>query len=64
MSGTVTTAHVVDPNTPVVFNGLVMRAADFAMLVSSNSEAAQRLRSPEMQSHEKVQPTPPSKQKD
>lgn len=61
LSGRVTTTRIADPNTPIVFNGYVMRVADFVAVVSQGTEAEQHLRTPETQSHELVQPTPPSK---
>lgn len=59
LSGVVTTARIADPNERVVFNGHVMRMADFVAAVSSSNEAAQRLRTPEKRNREKDQPTPP-----
>ena len=59
-SGVATKAHIADPNERVVFNGQVMRMADFVAAVSSGNEAVQRLRNPEKQNREKDQPTPPS----
>ena len=61
LSGVATTARIADPNEPVLFSGYVMRMSDFVAVVSSNSEAVQRLRTPEMRSREKDQPVPPSK---
>ncbi len=60
LSGVATTARIADPNEPVVFNGLVMRMADFVAVVSASSEAAQHPRTPEKRNREKDQPTPPS----
>lgn len=59
LSGTATTARIADPNEPVVFSGRVMRMADFVAAVSSSNAAVQRLHTPEMRNHEKVQPVPP-----
>jgi len=61
MSGPASTAKIADPNTPIVFNGYVMRVADFAAMVSANSEAVQRLRNQETHNRETAQPTPLSK---
>jgi hypothetical protein len=61
LSGIATTAHIADPNERVVFNGRVMKMADYVAAVSSSSEAVQRLRNLEKQNREKDQPTPPSK---
>jgi hypothetical protein len=61
MSGPATTAKIADPDTPIVFNGYVMRVADFAAMVSANSEAVQRLRNQETHNRETAQPTPLSK---
>lgn len=60
-SGVATTARISDPNERVVFNGRVMRMADFVAAVSSSSGAIQNLRIPEKHNRETVQPTPPSK---
>lgn len=60
LTGTASTAHIADPNERVVFNGRVMRMADFVAAVSSSNEAIQRLRTQEMRSREKDLPTPPS----
>ena len=60
-SGVATTARIADPNERVVFNGHVMRMADFVAAVSSSSGAIQNLRIPEKHNRETVQPTPPSK---
>ena len=60
-SGVATTARIADPNERVVFNGRVMRMADFVAAVSSSSGAIQNLRIPEKHNRETVQPTPPSK---
>jgi hypothetical protein len=61
LSGVAKTAKIADPNDRVVFNGFVMRVADFVAAVSSSSEALQRLRTPETHNHESHQPTPPLK---
>ncbi|WP_263355269.1 hypothetical protein [Acidicapsa acidisoli] len=61
LSGRVTTVRLADPNTPVVFNGYVMRVADFLAVVSASSEVARHLRTPETQNHETVPQVPPSK---
>jgi hypothetical protein len=61
LSGVAKTARVADPNDRVVFNGFVMRMADFVAAVSSNSEALQHLRTPETHNHETNQPTVPLK---
>lgn len=63
LTGVATTARIADPNEPVVFNGRVMRMADFVAAVSSSNGAVQRLHNPEKQNHEKDQPVPPSKPK-
>jgi hypothetical protein len=60
-SGVATTARVADPNERVVFNGRVMRMADFVAAVSSSSGAVQHLRTPEKHNRETERPTPPSK---
>jgi hypothetical protein len=60
VSGVATTAHIAGPSEPVVVNGVVMKMADFAAVVSSNIEAVQRLRSQETRSHEPDQPAPQS----
>ncbi len=60
-SGVATTARVADPNERVVFNGRVMRMADFVAAVSSSSGAVQQLRTPEKHNRETERPTPPSK---
>jgi hypothetical protein len=59
-SGVATTARIADPNERVVFNGRVMRMADFVAAVSSSTEAARRLHNQEKHSHETDQPAPPS----
>ena len=64
VSGISTTARIADPNEKVVFNGRVMRMADFVAAVSSSSASVQRLHSPEKHSHEKVQPVQQSPQPD
>jgi len=60
MSGPATTAKIADPNSLVVFNGFVMKVADFVSMVSSGTEAVQHLRSQETQNRETERPTPPS----
>src|ERR1700730_9703545 len=59
-SGVATTGRVADPNERIVLNGYVVRMADFVAQVSSNTEAVQRLHTPETHSHEQVEPIPPS----
>jgi hypothetical protein len=59
-SGVATTGRVADPNERIVLNGYVVRMADFVAQVSSNTEAVQRLHTPETHSHEQVGPIPPS----
>lgn len=61
LSGVATSAHIADPNERVVFNGRVMRMADFVAAVSSSTEAVPRPRNPEKRNREKDPPTPPSK---
>ena len=61
LSGVATTARIADPNERVVFNGHVMRMADFVAAVSSSSGAVQRLHTPEKRNRETDQPTPPLK---
>ena len=64
LSGIATTARIADPNERVVFNGQVMRMADFVAEVSSNNEAAQRLRNLEKQnSSSSPQVAPESKKR-
>ena len=64
LSGIATTARIADPNEKVVFNGHVMRMADFVAAVSSSSEVLQRLRTPEKRNRETDQPIPPLKPSD
>ena len=64
LSGTATTAKILDPNSKIVLSGYVMRVADFGALVSANSEAVQHLRTLERHSHDKDRPTPQSAPKD
>jgi len=61
MSGVATTARIADPNEQVVFNGRVMRMADFVAAVSSSTEAVPRPHNPEKRNREKDQPIPQSK---
>ena len=61
LSGVATTARIADPNEQVVFNGRVMRMADYVAAVSSSSAAVQRLHTPVKHNREKDQPVPPSK---
>lgn len=60
MSGPAVTAKVADPNSLIVFGGVVMRVADFVSMVSSSTEAVQRLHTQETRSHETTQRVPPS----
>jgi len=64
LSGPATTAHIADPNERLVFNGRVMRMADFVAAFSSSNVAAPRPHNQEMRSHEISPPTPPSPPKD
>lgn len=63
LSGVATTARIADPEERVVFNGRVMRMADYVAAVSSSTEAVQHLHTQEMRNREKDQPTPQLKQK-
>lgn len=61
LSGVAVTAKIANPDDKIVFNGQVMRMADFVAAVSSNTEAVQRLRNQEKHSRETAPPTPQSK---
>ena len=61
LSGVATTGRIADANERIVFNGWVMRVADFVAAVSSSNEAVLHLRTPEKHNHEKDQPAPPLK---
>jgi hypothetical protein len=58
LTGQATTARIADPSEKVVFNGRVMRMADFVAAVSSSNAMVQHLRNQEMRNREKGSPTP------
>ncbi|MGA2987033.1 MAG: hypothetical protein ABSG32_24810 [Terriglobia bacterium] len=53
LAGVATTARIADPNERVVFNGHVMRMADFVAAVSSGNEVVRHLHIQEKRNHEK-----------
>jgi len=53
LSGVATTARIADPNERIVFNGHVMRMADFVAAVSSGNEVVRHLHIQEKRNHEK-----------